>query len=117
MANLIADHKSGDSWEGYNFLCEELQEDGISYEPMDLTGVAVLIQFRPTPTSPVTFEFKTADGTVLIPNPLNGTIIMAPRRIYAPGREYLYDVQLTFPNGKNLTIVSDAWNILSDISK
>lgn len=60
MANLIVDHKVGDTWNGFSFTLED--EDTML--PVDLTGVSVLIQFKITPNSITAFEFKTSDGTV-----------------------------------------------------
>ena len=52
MANLIVDHKVGDTWNGFSFTLED--EDTML--PVDLTGVSVLIQFKITPNSITAFE-------------------------------------------------------------
>lgn len=117
MENLIFDHKRGDSWDGMSFLCEELQEDGVTYLPIDLTGVEVLIQFKADAEGIASFEFKTSDGTVTIPDPLSGEIFMMPTKIEARPKVYMFDVQLTYPDGTTETIISDNWKILNDVSR
>lgn len=112
----IAEHKRGDTWNGMSFLCEELQEDG-SHLPLDLTGVKVLIQFKTSNNGNPIFEFKTDDGTITIPEPLAGEIIMMPRIIDVYPNKYIFDIQLTYPNGIVETIVSGSWVIINDVSR
>ena len=113
MANLIVDHKVGDTWNGFSFTLED--EDTML--PVDLTGVSVLIQFKITPNSITAFEFKTSDGTVTIPIPTNGEILMMPRIMNVIANTYKFDVQLTFPSGEVQTIVSDSWKLINDIAR
>jgi hypothetical protein len=113
MANLIVDHKVGDTWNGFSFTLED--EDTMS--AINLTGYSILIQFRLNNNSIIAFEFKTSDGTITIPNPATGEFIMMPRIMnYAPNT-YKFDVQLTSPSGEIETIVSDYWKLVNDISR
>jgi hypothetical protein len=117
MANLIIEHKRGDTWDGMSFLCEELQEDGVTYLPVDLTGVEILIQFKESENGTAAFEFKTSDDTVTIPEPLSGEFFMMPRKIETRPNNYMFDVQLTYPDGTTETPISDFWKITNDISR
>lgn len=117
MANLIADHKKGDTWDGMSFLCEELQEDGITLLPVNLTDVEVLIQFKVSESGSPVFEFKTADNTITIPNPLTGELFMMPRKMDVYANKYMFDLQLTYADGSVQTIASDFWEIKNDISR
>ena len=117
MANILADHRRGDSFEGISFLVEDYLEDGVTLEPVDLTGVVVLAQFKTSIGAPPAFEFKTSDGTITIPNPLSGEFFFMPRVVKSLPHLYLYDIQLTFPNGAIETIVTDKWLVYEDISR
>lgn len=117
MENLIVDHRKGDTWDGFSLLLEEYDTDGVTLIPINLTGVNVLIQFKSHYNSAISFEFKTSDSTITIPNPLNGEILMMPRIIDVPANTYMFDVQLTYTNGTVQTIVSDYFKIYSDISR
>jgi hypothetical protein len=113
MANLIVDHKVGDTWDGMSFV---LTDEG-TLQPINLSGVQVLIQFKLNANSIIAFSFKTSDGTVTIPNPINGEIIMMPRIMNVIANTYRFDVQLTFPNGTVQTIIEDYWKLVNDISR
>jgi hypothetical protein len=115
MANLIADHKKGDTWDGFSFLFEELVND--IYVPFNLTGVTALIQFKTNPLGNAVFEFKTSDGTITIPTPLTGQIYMMPRVMNYEALTYSFDVQLTFLDGTVKTYVNDNFRIVQDISR
>jgi hypothetical protein len=66
---------------------------------------------------PTLFEFKTSDGTIAIPNPIDGKIIMMPRIIDVKEYNYIGDVQLTFQNGTVKTILTSYWKIINDVSR
>lgn len=110
----IPAHKRGDSWNGGVLFFE--QQDVPEINPVDLTGVSVLIQFRDKPNGRVVFEFKTEDNTVSIPNPLDGKIVLKGRRMTYPECDYYGDVQLTYPGDFVQTRPKLRWQILNDIS-
>ena len=115
MANFFPNHKRGDTFNGKTIIVYD--GTGVSKTPKDLTGVTVLMQFRPLGLRSVAFEFKSSDGTITIPAPLNGKILMMPRIINVKPIDYNFDVQLTFPGGKILTIFSSTWKITDDVSR
>lgn len=116
MINAIADHKRGDTWEGWSFLCEELQEDG-TYLPVDLTGKKVFMELRVSPDSIPVLIFSTDANTITVPNPLTGEIILPERKISIPFGEYLIDIYLIHPDGDKETIVTDKWKIVYTLKK
>lgn len=117
MGKTFEDHRRGDTFEGISFLIEDYLEDGVTLQPVDLTDVVILAQFKTTPNVPPTFEFKTSDGTITIPEPLSGEFFFTPRKMNYLPFHYIYDVQLTFPNGVIETIPADKWLIYDDISR
>jgi hypothetical protein len=110
----IPAHKRGDSWNGGIFLFEK--EDIPAINPVDLTGVSVLIQFRDKPNGRVVFEFKTEDGTAEVLEPTTGKIRMNPRKMTYPECDYYGDVQITYPGDFVQTRPKLRWQILNDIS-
>lgn len=124
MAKIIEDHKRGDTWEGVEFLIEELIDpnelQGPSYhEPIDLTGVSIVANFKASKNSCTIFTFSTDNGLVTIPTPLNGRFFFCetPKIITYSPNTYFFDVQLTFPDGFVNTIMEGTWTIVDDITK
>jgi hypothetical protein len=126
----IPNHKKGDTWEGLDFLIEEENPDydpTVEVEegeqpipqflPVDLTGVAILIQFRLTNDNPVVFEFATTDNTIEILYPLTGVFSLVPRILNVAHGRYVFDVQFTYPNGKVFTPFGGSMTITNDISR
>lgn len=121
--NTIPDFKRGDDWNGMELLIEDsfINEANVEvFFPLDLTGYTVISKFKANPTGIAYFEFTTADGTIAIPNPLDGKILFMPRKINVPAQKYVFDVELTSPAGDVKTIYEEGkpftWEILQDIS-
>jgi hypothetical protein len=92
MANLIADHIKGDTWDGFMFNLEDETEIGSNiYEPVDLTGATIISQFKTTPKGGMVFEFKTSDNSITIPTPANGEFFYEERIINVPANNYIFD--------------------------
>ena len=86
--------------------------------PFDLTGASILIQYRETPTSSVVFEYKTADNTLLVPDPTTGEVFMTPRIMNYPVAKYCYDIQITFADGRIKTVdTNDYLTLFQDVSR
>ena len=118
MANILADHRRGDTFKGISFLVRELQDDNVTKTPVDLTDVVILAQFKTSVGAPVaSFEFKTSDDTITVPNPLSGEFFFMRRAIKVLPALYVYDIQLTFSDETVETIVTDKWLIYEDISR
>jgi hypothetical protein len=110
----IPDHKRGDSWSGGTFLFEN--ENIQAVNPVNLTDVSVLVQFRDRPNGRVVFEFKTEDETIIILNPLEGKLVLVGRKMNYPECDYYGDVQITYPGDFVQTRPVLRWKILNDIS-
>lgn len=114
--NYIEDHKKGTTWDGLSIKFEEendlaINPNGPPFIPVNLTGVSVLIRFRDKFNSSVIFDFKTANNTVTIPDPLSGELFMMPRKMDVPECNYWFDVELTFPNQRVEEPISSYWTI------
>jgi hypothetical protein len=116
--NLIADHIKGDTWDGFKFKIEDETEvnSGV-YEPRNLTGCVIIAQFKKEPNGTVVFEFKTSDNTITIPTPANGEFILMPRIVDVPATTYVFDVQITYPNGVVESFDPEYWRITQDVSR
>lgn len=110
----IPNHKRGDSWNGGVFLFEK--KDIPELNPIDLTGVSVLIQFRDKPNGRMVFEFKSEDGTAEVLAGPVGKIRMNPRKMTYPEHDYYGDVQITYPGDFVVTRPKLRWRILNDLS-
>lgn len=110
MANEIAAHKKGDTWNG---MVVTLKRNTI---PVDLTGYTAISRFKTSLNGASVFEFKTSDNSLTIPNPIDGKIYYIGRKIdYFPNK-YLFDLEITSPDGVVKTIANGSWTITQDIS-
>jgi hypothetical protein len=112
MANLIADHIKGDTWNGFSVtLKRKTSPSDPTLIPIDLTGCSIISQFKTTPKGGVVFEFKTSDNTITIPTPANGRFVYMPRPSFNyPANTYVFDWQVTYPNGTIVTNGNDKNN-------
>lgn len=115
MPNYFPNHKKGDTFKGKTIKL--YNGTGPGKTPMDLTGVTARMQFKPLGNRTTSFEFKTADNTLTIPVPINGTILMQPRILAPNAGDYNYDLELTFPNGTVKTYLTNVWKIVEDVSR
>lgn len=111
----IPDHKRGDTWSGGVFLFEK--EDIPEVNPVDLSDVSILIQFRDRPNGKVVFEFKTEDNTIEVLEPTTGKFRLNPRKMTYPECDYYGDVQITYPGDFVQTRPKLRWKILNDVSR
>lgn len=118
MENRIADHKRGDTWNGISIIIEdsEIVSNVEVFTPKNLTGYSVRSRFKTSNTGNAKFEFSTDDNTITIPNPLTGEIIFMPRKMDVSANRYLFDIELTDPDGKVETVLDAIWNIVQDIT-
>lgn len=116
--NLIEDHYRGDTWDGMELLIEDLEDDNVTViGPLDLTGCMVNAHFKTSPRGSAIFKFSTTDDTITIANPTTGIIRFNEKKIDAEPATYMFDIQLTFPDGSIKTILQDCWTILNDITR
>lgn len=120
--NAILDHKKGDTWDGIEMFFEDsvMTNNVEVFSPKNLTGYSFTAKFKTSATSAAVFEFKTSDNTITILNPESGIIILMPRIMNVPAAKYIFDLQMTAPDGRVDTIYGVEkdfyWTILQDIS-
>jgi hypothetical protein len=114
----IEDHRRGDTWNGMMLLVEELKAvDGVETKIVkDLTGYSVVSKFKTSLDANASFEFKTEDNTILIPNPTTGELFFESRKMNVKAGDYVFDVELTSPTGYVQTIAEGVWKIFQDVS-
>lgn len=93
--NRLAPHVKGTTWDG--MYCEIKDDAGL---PMNLTGFTAVSRFRQGANSAIVLEFSTTDGTLTIPNPLNGKIYYSERFININVADYIFDLFITSPTGR-----------------
>ena len=108
MANIIADHKRGTTFDGISFTFEEEQTNG-TFLPMNLTGFRIDIDFLVNKNGTPVFSFSTANSTISVSN---SVVTMLPRLITVPENRYMFDIKFTNPNGEITEPVANYWNII-----
>lgn len=105
--------KRGDTWGGIGFV--ELIQDEV---PMDLTGASVLMQMRRKPSHGlVVAEWTTEDDSIVIQDAANGILRVMPKLMDVPAKCYHWDLEVTFANGRVLTVLTGIWEIEGDSSR
>jgi hypothetical protein len=112
MTYDIPDHRQGDTWDGINSIC--IQVNGI---PANLTGASIKADFRRSIDSPVVLSFSSTNGSIIVTDASGGIIQFPPRLIKIPPGKYFYDLQVTYPTGVVKTYFSGTWIIISDFTK
>ena len=102
----------GDTWSGITSIT--LQISGV---PISLSAASIKMQLREDIDSPVILELSTANGLIVITNPLSGVFQIPPQIINIPFDTYNYDIQVTFPNGTVTTYIAGTWQITPDITQ
>lgn len=106
-------------YRGDNFKGHVFQMRKIDNSEFDLTGVSVLMQVRPFDISdedPV-IQWSTDDETIIVSG---GDITILERSAFdmnIKGRDYAYDVQLTWEDGYVETPVMGIFPIVNDTSR
>ena len=85
--------------------------------PFSLVGVGILMQFKTNKEGRATFEFKTEDNSIAVPDPLSGEMFMEKRLMNYKPDKYFYDIQLTFADGIVRTYAEDIMVIFQDVSR
>jgi hypothetical protein len=118
MANLIADHKKGATWNGFSVTLKEETFAGSGIlVPIDLSGCVIVSQFKTTPKGGVIFEFKTSDNSITIPTPANGKFIYMPiASLNYPALNYSFDWKVIYPNGTIVYSPSFNFKIIQTIT-
>lgn len=108
----IPKHRRGDTWVGINSI--SIATNGV---PVDLTGAVIKIDFRKDIDYPAVLSLSTTNGSIVITQPTQGKFTIPPRIVDIPFGVYIYDLQVTFANGVNLTYMEGGWEIVADITE
>ncbi len=111
MTYTIPAHRRGDTWDGVNSII--INVNGV---PINLTDAVIKIDFRQSLDSPVVLTLSTNDGTIEVIKLLEGSIRIPPKKIEIPFGKYMYDLQVTYPNGVIKTYMEGTWEIKPDIT-
>jgi hypothetical protein len=97
--------------EGDLFLGEKFQLSDGADEPIDLTGCEAKMQIRRTPGNKVMLEFSGTDIE------LSGNeIYLKEKAIDIPYFNYQYDLQVKYPDGGNLTLLTGLFIVKPQIT-
>lgn len=108
------DLKRGDTWE---FSPVWNQENG---SPYNLTGYTARLQIRESvEATDAVHTLSTAAGSIVL-TPLEGKITCTLTAVQSAGmqaKRYVYDLELTSPTGKVITILEGQFNIYADVTR
>ncbi len=99
----------GDTFLGTTFQLFDGNDD-----PLDLTGCAAKMQIRRTAGNSVVLEWTTTDDSILIST---NEIAMQPKPLYVTEYPYRYDLEVTYSDGRVLTIIYGIFPVQTDISR
>lgn len=114
----------GDTWTGRAL---QLLQNGT---PMDLVGSSVVMHLRTYPTNELIAEWATADATLIVSDPTeliptagggtaprgHGWLIIAGREMSYPPANYHWELHLTLPTGRRITLIRGRWKIIQPIA-
>ena len=114
MIYNFPDQISGDTWDGISSIT--ILENGSA---VDLTDCDVFLQFRTSKNlaSPVFLEMSNYNNKVGVVSPLLGLISISEQELNIPEGEYVYDLQINFPNGDVKTYLTGNIKILPQITR
>jgi hypothetical protein len=112
----IADFRRGDTFDGIEVFAQTKDSQGV-LTPLNLTGASILAQFKLSIDGESVFYFSTSDGSILVPNPLDGKLYFASRIMDYPAKMYFFDIQVVFSDGTIKTIVpTHSFKLIQDIT-
>jgi hypothetical protein len=111
-AYTIPPHRRGDTWDGIGSI--RIVVNGV---PADLQGASVKMDFREKIDYPVALTLSTENGGIIILDPNIGLIKMPPRIVEIPFGHYIYDLQVTYPDGTVKTYITGSWEIVPDVTE
>ena len=83
----------------------------------DLTGAIIKMNFKTQVNSKVAFFWSTVDNSIVVTNPVNGEVTINAKKIDVAPAAYVYDVQITFADGRNKTYFNGTITIVQDITE
>ena len=116
------DHKRGDTFDGIILNLSYEMIEGVEQDPpvpVDLTDAQVRVKFRlGSMRASVNYDFSTATDDVVISDAENGQVeILKEKIIDWPHGKWYFDVQVTFPDERVLTVLTAILNIVEDITR
>jgi hypothetical protein len=110
-------HRSGDTWKGLTLTLKR------GDEPIDLTGARIDMQMRKSVAmSQVLFAWSTevvapnTTPTIEISAPLDGIVSILKRKIDVT-HDLVFDIQVTYPNGDVMTVLSGVLPVELDVTR
>lgn len=98
---------AGDTWQGLKFSIV------INDEPEDLTDCLVEIGFRKTALGKLEWLLSSETGAITIDE---NEITVEPRLLTLSPGSYVYDLQITYPDGFVRTYLTGSFKVLKDIT-
>lgn len=114
MQYSLQDHRSGDTWKGIISL--SILECNT---PVDLTDCDIFMHFRSKLdiASPVFLELSTYNNSIKIISEEEGELSIPPKIISLPAGDYIYDLQINFPDGRSKTYLNGYFKVLPQVTK
>jgi hypothetical protein len=106
----ICDLISGDTWNGFSNLT--FTRNGTA---LDLTGATLEFAVKYSVASPKVLSLTTANGGIIIPNPLSGVVVIPPTAVNIPPGKYNWYLTINFPDGIIKTYFKGIWQIMPNI--
>ena len=103
------DHIKGDTFVGTQFTIQ------VNGSPLNLTNVSIEMMLRKSETSPVALKLTKGSG-ITVNNAAAGIFSIDEQIIDIPSAKYLYDIEITLPNGEVKTYIGGTFKIIQDIT-
>lgn len=102
-------HVSGDTFFGAQFDIYDKDKN-----PIDLTSCIVKMQIRRTAGNEMLVEWNSQTGGIVI---TTNKIDVQQKQVSIPEFDYLYDIQVTYPDQTVLTLISGLFPVINDITR
>jgi hypothetical protein len=103
-------HRTGTTMLAQKFRIEELTDGALN-----LTGCLIKMQLKTSLTGPVEHQWTSLpSGGLTITNAVNGQFEINKQIVSIPAFDYIYGIQIDFPNGDTDEFVSGLFPITED---
>jgi hypothetical protein len=113
MAYNLPTHIKGDTFDGVEFTLV------LNSAPVDLTNAVIDMDVRKkvNPKSSSLLRISSTTGGIEIGTPAtSGIFSIVPQIVDIAAGEYVYDIQIAFPDGEVKTYIAGDWTITQDIT-
>ena len=108
-------HRSGTTWLGFHVLVEDLDTDGETWVPRDLTDADAACQFRDA-SGALVIDMTLGDG-ITIPDPTSGEIYFGgPGIVTADPGILSFDVKVTLPSGAVIVELDGTQEVIAGVT-